>query len=145
MQVYQTKTDPLKGTDFHEVNKQAFSLYQKIKKKSKRKPYIRSSYFKKDKIFSACFWQHLFEKTNWRDRIRRLKYFPAAIDLIQNSKFEPKSKENPNKPGEILHRFSGITKSNHLFHVQVKDLPLSVVYKPRPKVFPLIYYQRLTL
>lgn len=121
MQVFRTKTARLKGSDFHEVNKQAFGFYQKIKKKSKRKPYVRSAYFKKDKIFLAYFWQHLFEKANWRDRVRRVKYFSAAIDLIQNSKFDPKSKENANKPGEILHRFSGLTKDNHLFHVQIKE------------------------
>ena len=120
-QVYKTKSERLVGSDFHEVNKQAFKYYQKIKSKSRRKPYIRSAYFHKDKIFLAQFWQHLFEKANWRDRVRRIKYFPPAIELIQNSKFDPKSKENPNKPNEILHRFTGITKGNHIFHIQVKE------------------------
>jgi len=38
-----------------------------------------------------------------------------------NSNFEPVSKENPNNPSEILHRFAGITKENELFFVQIKE------------------------
>lgn len=53
--------------------------------------------------------------------MRRLKYFSAALELIQHSRFEPKSKENPNKPGEILHRFAGSTKGKELFFVQIKE------------------------
>ena len=121
MQIYKSKINCLKGSSFNEVHKQAFHFYQKIKKKSKRRTYVRSAYFKKDKVFLAYFWQHLFEKNNWRDRIRRLKYFPAAIDVIQNSNFDPKSKENTNKQSEILHRFTGLTKDMNLFHVQIKE------------------------
>ena len=112
MKIYKTKTDKLTGTDFHEVNQKASVLYQKIKRKSKRRPYVRSTYFNKDKVFLGLFWQHLFDKPNWRDRVRRLKYFPCAIELIKNTKFEPISKENPNKQAEILHRFAGATKAN---------------------------------
>ena len=102
MKTYQTKAGKISGTEFKEVHKNAFQVYQEIKRKSKRRTYIRSKYFKKDKIFLDLFWQHLFNKENWRDRVRRVKYFPAAIELIRNTKFEPKSKENPNKKGEIL-------------------------------------------
>ena len=121
MKVYHTKTTKLAGTDFREVHKKAFNLYQQIKKKTKRKPYVRSAYFKKDKIFLDLFWIHLFDKKNWRDRMRRLKYFPAAIELIRHTRFEPKSKENPNKSSEILHRFTGVTSENDLFFVQIKE------------------------
>lgn len=120
MQVYKTKANRLQGTDFHEVRKKAFGIYTTIKKKSKRSPYIRSAYFNKEKIFLAIFWQHLWSKEKWQDRMRRLKYYAAAIELIQNSKFDPKSKDNPNKPGEMLHRFTGITNDHYLFHVQIK-------------------------
>jgi hypothetical protein len=41
--------------------------------------------------------------------------------LIKNSKFEPITKENPNKPSEILHRFAGVTKDNDLFFVHIKE------------------------
>jgi len=121
MKAYKVKAGKLKGTNFHEVRKKASGLYDQIKNKSKRRIYIRSAYFKKDKIFLALFWQHLFDKKKWQDRMRRLKYFEAGIELIRNSKFEPKSKDNPNAPGEILHRFTGVTKENEVFYVQIKE------------------------
>lgn len=50
-----------------------------------------------------------------------MKYFHNAIELIQNSRFEPESKQNPNKPSEILHRFAGVTSEDDLFFVQIKE------------------------
>jgi hypothetical protein len=41
--------------------------------------------------------------------------------LIQKTKFEPISKENPNKSGEIFHRFFGSTPDNEMFFVQIKE------------------------
>lgn len=121
MKVYQTKTKKLSGTNFKEVRRKAFGLYQIIKRKTKRKPYIRSKYFKKDKIFLELFWHHLFEKKNFTDLVRRMKFYPCALELIKNSHLEPISKQNPNKPSEILHRFAGITKDKELFFVQIKQ------------------------
>lgn len=120
MPVYKTKTKELNGSNFHEVRKRAFGFYQSIKRKSKRKPYVRSAYFKKDKVFLEIFWSHTFEKNFW-DQIRRMKFFPCAIELISQSYFDPVSKENPNKPSEILHRFTGLSSQNSLFHVQIKE------------------------
>lgn len=121
MQFYQAKAWKISGTDFHEVRKKAFGLYEQIRRKTKRRAYIRCAYFKKDKIFLAIFWEHLWHKEKWQDRMRRLKYFAAALELIQHSKFEPSSKENPNKPNEILHRFAGSTAEKELFYVQIKE------------------------
>lgn len=121
MRVYQTKTKKLTGTDFHEVHKKAFSIYRQIASKTKRRPYIRSAYFKKDKVFLALFWQHLWDKHKWQDRMRRLRYFAAALELIQHSRCEPTSKENPNKRGELFHRFAGTTAEKELFLVQIKE------------------------
>jgi len=121
MKFYQTKAKKLEGTDFHEVRKKAFDIYKQITSRSKRRPYIRSAYFKKDKIFLALFWQHLWDKQKWQDRMRRLQFFEAGIELIRHSRFEPSSKENPNKSGEILHRFAGSTKEKELFFVQIKE------------------------
>jgi hypothetical protein len=67
------------------------------------------------------FWQHLFDKKIWRDRARRIKYFSAGIDLIQNSRFEPVSKENVDRRSEILHRFTGVTREKEIFFVQIKE------------------------
>ncbi len=121
MRAYKTKSGKLPGTDFHEVRKSALEFFKLIKRKSKRIPYVRSVYFKKDKIFLSIFLQHLYEKEKWQERIRRLRFFKVAIELIENSRFEPNSKENPNKRSEILHRFTGITKDDEIFYVQIKE------------------------
>ena len=120
MKVYQTKVSPLPGSEYREVHSKALAIYRQIKKKTKRRPYVRSAYFRKDKIFLDYFWQHIWQK-NWRDRVRRLKYYPCALDLLKNSRMEPISKQNPNKSGEILHRFAGVTRNKELFFIQVKE------------------------
>lgn len=120
MKIFKSKFATLPGTNYPEVYKKAFALYKKIKSRSKRRPYIRSAYFGNNKIFLGLFWDHLNQK-NWHDRFRRVKYFPCAIDLIKNSKFAPSSKQNPNKPNELLHRFNGLTKNNDPFTVQIKE------------------------
>lgn len=121
MIAYQTKSVPLPGTQFAEVKQKAFGLYKTVRKRSKRRTYVRSVYFKKSKIFLDLFWQHLHEKLNHRDKTRRLKYLPCAIELIEHSRVQPSSKENPNKKSEILHRFGGITKNKEMFVVQIKE------------------------
>lgn len=121
MDTFKTKSKKLPGTHWRQVSKKAFGIYQEIRKKSKRRPYIRSAYFDKEKIFLELFWRHLHEKENIRDKTRRVKYFSCAIDLIQNSKIKPISKENPNRKGEMLHRFAGTTPDNEKFFVQIKE------------------------
>jgi hypothetical protein len=120
MQVYKSKLSVLSGTDFHEVHKKAFSLYQEIKRKSKRRPYVRSIYFKKNKIFLGIFWQHLYQK-HYTEQVRRMKFFFCALDLIRFTRYDPESKENPNKRDEILHRFAGVTRNKEHFFVQIKE------------------------
>jgi len=120
VEIYRTKTAKLAGTDYHEVIRKARRVYKDIASKSKRKPYIRSAYFKKEKVFLDYFWQHLQEK-NWRDRRRRLHFYTCALDLIRNSHIAPVTVRNPNRPSEKLYRFSGITKNKEVFVVQVKE------------------------
>ncbi|MDA2936389.1 hypothetical protein MYX06_04195 [Patescibacteria group bacterium AH-259-L05] len=121
MKFYQTKTKKLSGTTYREAYKKAIGFYKEIKSKTKRRPYVRSAYFNKEKIFLETFWHHLHEKKNFRDKARRVKYFPCAIELIEKSRHEPSSKENPNKRSEILHRFAGATKDKELFFVQIRE------------------------
>lgn len=121
MEEFQSKFSQLSGTNFAEVCKNAFGLYQKIKNRTKRKPYVRSVFFNKQKIFLDLFWHHLHEKLNHRDKVRRVKLFPCAIDLIKNSKINPISKESAENKCEILHRFSGKTKNGEYFCVQIKE------------------------
>jgi hypothetical protein len=121
MRVYKTKVGKLSGTDFYEVRAAAAILFKEIKSKSRRQPYVRSVYFKKDKVFLNLFWQHLFDKGNWRDRMRRLQYFEASLELIEHTHIEPQSKKNPNRANEMLHRFTGLTKDGDFFFVQIKE------------------------
>jgi len=120
MKAYRSSVSKLPGTNYKEAYLKAHIFYKRIRSRSKRRPYIRSAYFKKSKIFLGLFWQHLDLK-NWRDRHRRIRLFPCAIDLIQNSRFDPTTKQNPNKPDELLHRFAGLTRDNELFFVQIKE------------------------
>ncbi len=120
MSAYKTKVNPLTGSDYKEISQKALFLYKKIKKKTKRRPYIRSAYFDKQKIFLGLFWSHLYQKNYW-DQIRRMKFFACGLDLISRSRITPTSKENVDKSEEILHRFSGITLNNEIFFVQIKE------------------------
>jgi len=120
MNAYRTRAEKLTGTDYHEVYVKAFALYKQIKSKSKRRPYVRSHYFKNSKVFLELFWHHLDQK-KWPDRFRRMKYFPCALELIQKSRIKPASKLNPNKSSEILYRFIGMTPDHSLFLVQIKE------------------------
>lgn len=121
MSIYQCKSVKSSGTNYKEVYRGAFGLYREIKRKTKRRPYIRSAYFRKEKIFLGLYWQHLEDHFSQNDKTRRLKFFGCGLELIQKSKYEPTSKENPNKPSEILHRFIGITKNKETFKVQIKE------------------------
>lgn len=89
------------------------------KKQTKRRPYIRSAYFKKEKVFFDFFREHLFQKSP-KERMARLRYFEAAIELIRDSRNKPAIRENPNKK-ETLYRFAGLTVEKELFFVQIKQ------------------------
>lgn len=118
--IYQTKKNRISGTSFKEVFQNAEIIYKEIKSKTKRTPYMRSKYFNKEKVFLALFWQHLFQKQE-KDRVRRLRFYDCALDLIKNSSCNPESRENFQKKNELLHRFYGVTKNKEKFVVQIKE------------------------
>jgi len=120
MNSYKSKKQKISGTSFKEVNKTAEIIFKQIKKRTKRTPYIRSKYFKNEKIFLNLFWSHLFDK-NEKDRTRRLKFYDCALDLIRNSAINPESRENFKQKDELLHRFWGITQKGEKFIVQIKE------------------------
>jgi len=120
MGVYQSKIKKLSGSKYSEVYPKALFLYKRIASTTKRRPYVRSIFFKKEKIFLDYFWQHLREK-NVNDKIRRLAFYSCALDLIRNCRNMPVTKINPNKKSEILHRFTGSNSSNERFCVQIKE------------------------
>lgn len=110
----------LPGTSYGEVSKNAFALYDEIRRKTKRRPYVRSAYFKKEKVFLEHWREHLFQKSP-KERMKRMKYFKASIELIQKSKNDPIVKKNPNNHSEMLYRFAGLTSERNLFFVQIKE------------------------
>jgi len=121
MKPYQAKTSKLAGTSYIEIERKARYLHNKAAARTKRSPYVRSTYFNKDKIFITIFWEHLNQHPR-RDRKRRLRYYACALELLRNAKVEPVTKENPNKYGELFHRFAGLSSEGELFYVQVKEV-----------------------
>jgi len=120
MEYFKSSKNKLAGTSFSEINKIAKSIFKPIETRTKRSPYVRSKYFKKDKVFLSLFWAHLYEKQE-KDRTRRLKFFDCAMDLIRNSTENPVTRENFRKKDELLHRFYGETKNKEKFIVQIKE------------------------
>ncbi|MBU0579240.1 hypothetical protein KKE34_04860 [Patescibacteria group bacterium] len=114
--LYLVKAKPLFGTSYREVYKNAMVVYREIERRTKRKSYIRSAYFNKQKVFFDYFWQHLFQK-NLKDRTRRLKFFIATIELIEKSENKP-SQRIVNKIE--IYRFYGRIKNSSKFVAQIK-------------------------
>ena len=119
MKIYRSTIKPFPGSKYSEIIPKARLLYKQISSKTKRRPYIRSKYFKNQKIFLDHFWSHMMTK-NPSDRTRRLRQYPCGLDLIANTLLEPISKHNPNNHSQILHRFTGINRNNEIFYVQIK-------------------------
>lgn len=116
--LYQCKSKPIPGRDYSDVYRTARKIYNEIKNNTKRRPYLKSAYFKGDKVFFDNFWPHLNQK-NPRDRKRRLKYFECAMELIEKSKFQPYfQKKHPDK-NEVLYRFQGAS-NQQCFMIQIK-------------------------
>lgn len=120
MKIFRVKARKLAGSDYEEVYRKAYQIYKPLKNRTRRRPYIRSAYFNKQKIFLRLFWEHLSQKF-LRERVRRLKYFACALELMQHSRCEPVSKENVDRTSEILHRFEGETSDGEHFFVQIKE------------------------
>lgn len=120
MKFYKSNAPKFAGTSFEEVVRKARALTKQIEHKTKRRAYVRSAFFKKDKIFLDYFWPHLNQKPP-RERKKRLAYLPCGIELIEKSRIEPTSRVNPNRKSEVLYRFAGATPSGELFFVQIKE------------------------
>ena len=116
---YQCKSGLLPGHNYATIIKIARKVFNNIANQTKRRPYIRSAYFKGEKIFLDKFWPHLLEK-NLRDRIRRLVFFKAALELIQHSKTKPLN-TTKNAAGNVAYyRFLGQASSLR-FVIQIKE------------------------
>ena len=120
MEFYTTKIKKLPGTSYSEVLPQANAIYKSLQARTKRRPYLRSAYFKKEKIFLDYFWHHLREK-RLNDRMRRLQYYACGLDLIAHSHVKPIKALNPNRPSEVWYRFVGKNGNGEKFTVQIKE------------------------
>jgi len=117
--IYVSQLGSIAGASYRVVNKRAREYVELLQVRGKRQPYIRSPYFKKQKIFFNLFWRHLFDKYT-HDRMRRLRLLPAALDLLMHSRNEPEIK--PDKDAkEKYYRFKGQTGDGVTFYVQVKE------------------------
>lgn len=119
MKVYRSKLVKIPGRSYIDVERKARQLHNKYARTTKRNPYIKSVYFGRDKIFINLYWTHLNQKSRV-DRKRRLKFYAAAIDLLQYTRFDPLERPNPNAKQETVYRFAGMTANNELFYVHVK-------------------------
>ncbi len=119
---YSSSFHRLPGSSPDELMKLARKEYHAIQKRTpRRQTYIRSKYFgRRNKIFLNQFWDHLNQK-NRRDRVRRLRLYICAIDLIRNSTITPDTTQNPNNPDEELHRFCGKAADGEFYYVQIKE------------------------
>lgn len=113
------KSPPLYSTSYGRIKKQAFNFLKIINSKTKRRPYIKSKYFSNQKVFTNLFLNHLFKK-NYADRKRRLKFLPCAIELIQETTFEPDIRKDF-RARIKYYRFYGRIKENKKFVVQIKE------------------------
>lgn len=117
---YHSKHNTLVGSSYSEIVTKARKEFNAIRKTTKRQPYIRSKYFHGDKIFITLFWDHLMQKQR-STIVKRLKFYLAALDLLQNTNSQPESNIDPKDKNIILHRFYGLTRNDISFRVQVKQ------------------------
>ena len=117
---YKTNKNFIPGTSYGEVEKSARRIFNSVANRTKRRPYLRSEYFRKEKVFITIYWKHLFEK-HPGERTRRMKIIDCGFDLVRNSRINPVTRENFKVKEEILHRFYGVTKNGDKFIVQIKE------------------------
>jgi hypothetical protein len=76
--VYKSKYGLTPGTSYKEIMAAARREYHIVQKRSpKRTPYVRSSYFGRDKVFLNTFWNHLKQK-HPSEQAKRLRVLPCS-------------------------------------------------------------------
>lgn len=117
---YQCKSNTLPGHRYSDVVPAARRIFRTLKKQTKRHPYVRSPYFKREKIFFDFFWNHLAQ-SRAGDQVRRARYFPCALELLRHSRHVPITVVNTTTPKLFLHRFAGQTPDGRIFFVQISE------------------------
>lgn len=124
MKVYQSKALSIPGTSYDDLIGKVRKEEDKIRKLTMRRPYVRSSYFvegkNKSKVFIEHFLPHTMQKGR-KTRVKRLKLYNAAIDLLRNTRHDPEVILKNDMPSHILYKFHGITRDRIKFCVQVKQ------------------------
>ena len=118
--IHHCRVPPFSCNRYKDMMQQARKLFRTLQRRTKRRPYVRSAYFRKDKVFFEYFWVHLNQKS-LPDRARRLKYLPCAIELIRTSMQSPTTFVNRDEPNAIHHQFKGVTSEKLRFFVIVKQ------------------------
>ncbi|HMR73240.1 MAG TPA: hypothetical protein PKD68_04505, partial [Candidatus Saccharibacteria bacterium] len=72
---FRSKQPLLPGSSYDEVVAHARKVFNEVRRRTKRQPYVRSKYFKNDKIFLSVFWDHIMQK-HQKERRKRLKSRP---------------------------------------------------------------------
>ena len=119
MGIYHSKYNQVASTSHARVVTLARVEYHAIQKLTpRREVYVRSKYFKGEKVFINQFWEHLKQKRR-SDAVRRLRLFSPGLDLIRNSSFMPATVNKGSST--YLHRFSGITRNGLEYSVQIRE------------------------
>lgn len=109
------------ATSHKEVYSSARNEYHRIERRnSRRMPYVRSAYFKKEKVFINIFWEHVKQK-NYGEQAERLKYYNPAIDLIVNAGQRDLVASHQIEVNVLLYRFEGKTQDGYIYFVQLKQ------------------------
>lgn len=116
---YRCKSGLIPGHNYVTIVKIARRIFNDAVGKTKRRPYIRSAYFKGEKIFLDNFWPHLIQK-NPKDRFRRLQLLKAGLELLRCSKREPIFAQRNELGHEAFYRFLGKV-AGQFFVVQIKE------------------------
>ena len=83
MTIFISRYARLHGPSYDEVVAHTRKEFNTIRCLTKRQPYVRSKYFRGDKIFMTVFWDHVMQKHRG-DRMCRLKLYKAVVDLLRN-------------------------------------------------------------
>ncbi len=118
MGIYHSKYNQVASTSHARVVTLARAEYHAIQKLTpRREVYVRSKYFKGEKVFINQFWEHLKQK-RISDAVRRLRLFSPGLDLIRSSLEAPVL---ANRGTSNLYRFSGMTKNGIEYFVQIRE------------------------
>jgi hypothetical protein len=114
---YKSRYSKLTGVNENELWHKARLVYGATVKSKRRKPYVRSKYFKNEKVFLDMFWSHTNSKKP-KVRRARLMFYQCGLDLIHNTTYKPK--EDYIK-GNLCYKFWGYSRDNEEFCVQIKQ------------------------